>query len=160
MTSDQLMDLYAIQSLKARYFRLIDTKAWSEWRSLFTDDLEYYIEHGPVPALAAPTMTGADTFVEFVSKALETSKTVHQGHTPEISLTGPDTATGIWGMFDWVDDATKGYALQGYGFYFEKYRKNSSGDWQVCELKLTRLRVDTVDPTPLSADVNVAGWKR
>ena len=28
----------AIETLKAKYFRLLDTKDWDGWRALFTDD--------------------------------------------------------------------------------------------------------------------------
>ena len=66
---------------------------------------------------------------------------------PEIEFTGPDEATGIWAMYDWVDDFEKGYATKGAGHYHEKYLKGDDRGWQISELRLTRLRTDLLDPT-------------
>ena len=38
MTAEQLTDIEAIKQLKARYFRLMDTKRWEEWGDVFTKD--------------------------------------------------------------------------------------------------------------------------
>jgi hypothetical protein len=62
---------------------------------------------------------------------------------PEIELTGPTSATGIWSMFDYVDKAGE-YPIQlrGYGHYHETYCKEPDGQWRIARLQLTRLRVD------------------
>jgi 3-phenylpropionate/cinnamic acid dioxygenase small subunit len=39
MTGEQTLDKEAIRELKARYFRLMDTKDWDGWKELFTLDL-------------------------------------------------------------------------------------------------------------------------
>ncbi|PRC48766.1 DUF4440 domain-containing protein, partial [Mycobacterium sp. ITM-2017-0098] len=40
MTSVSTADeLEAIRALKARYFRLMDTKDWRAWRQVFADDV-------------------------------------------------------------------------------------------------------------------------
>jgi 3-phenylpropionate/cinnamic acid dioxygenase small subunit len=36
-----LLDVEEIRALKARYFRLLDAKRWSEWVDVFSDDLEF-----------------------------------------------------------------------------------------------------------------------
>jgi hypothetical protein len=36
--AEKLWDIEQIKQLKARYFRLMDTKDWVAWRDLFTDD--------------------------------------------------------------------------------------------------------------------------
>ena len=156
MTVDgELADLYAIQQLKARYFRYIDTKQWDLLRGLFTDDAVFYFfddsdfhaESTGAPARATREFSGGDKFVRRVSKILETAVTVHHGHTPEIELTGTGEATGIWAMYDWVDDFEKGYATKGAGHYHERYLKGDDGCWRISELRLTRLRTDLLDPT-------------
>jgi 3-phenylpropionate/cinnamic acid dioxygenase small subunit len=38
--ADQLMDIEQIKQLKARYFRLLDTKQWEAWGQVFTADCE------------------------------------------------------------------------------------------------------------------------
>ena len=36
--AEKLWDIEQIKQLKARYFRLMDTKDWAAWKDLFTDD--------------------------------------------------------------------------------------------------------------------------
>ncbi len=152
MELEQLVDVYAIQLLKARYFRYLDTKAWDLWRGLFTDDLVFYAEDSALPNETTPMVTGGDEFVAFTSTALATAVTVHHGHMPDIELTGPGEATGIWAMYDWIDDAEKGFAFEGWGHYREKYRKGSDGVWRISELRLTRLRTDAAEATRPGGD--------
>jgi len=62
---------------------------------------------------------------------------------PEIEITGPDTATGIWAMFDYVEFPSEQapVGLRGYGHYHEHYRK-LDGAWYIASMRLARLRVD------------------
>lgn len=131
----------AIKQLKARYFRFIDGKEWTAFRGLFTDDLTFYFESDD------PTLRSGDEFVAFVRSRLETATTVHQGHTPEIIVTAPDTADGIWAMYDWVDDPDQHRAFKGYGHYRERYRREQDGEWHIAELRLSRIRVEPLPPT-------------
>jgi hypothetical protein len=148
---DRLTDLHAIEQLKSRYFRFLDTKAWDLWRQLFTDDLEFYMEESVPPRQTSTRVSGGDEFVSRVSRALATAVTVHHGHMPDIEFTGADQATGVWSMYDWVDDADKGYAVQGWGYYHERYQRDG-GIWRISELRLTRLRSDQIEPTRPAGD--------
>ena len=152
MDPDELANVFAIQQLKSRYFRCLDTKAWAQWRRLFTDDLIFYVEDSALPGDSPPTQVGADDFVSSVSETLQNAVTVHHGHMPEIELTGPDSARGVWAMYDWVDDAETGTAIQGWGHYHELYRREADGEWRIAELRLTRLRVDVVAATRPGGD--------
>lgn len=147
MEKDRLTDLYVIHQLKSRYFRFLDTKAWDQWRTLFTDDLHFAVEDSLQPGDMTPMRLGGDNFVARVSSALETAITVHHGHMPDIEFIGPHEAVGVWAMNDWVDDSDKGYAMRGWGHYHEKYRKGAGGEWQISELRLTRLRREIIEPT-------------
>jgi len=162
MNVQQLSDLYEIQLLKARYFRYMDLRMWDEWRNLFTDDLELYIEDSNTPESATPTIKGADALVAYLAASDPGKITVHQGHMPEIEFLDEDTAIGIWAMFDWVDDPGRGLASQGYGHYHEQYVRGPDGNWRISWVRLTRLRTNdvphqppdhqpTLDPTTLSA---------
>lgn len=144
---ERLGDLTAIHTLKARYLRYVDTKQWASLRDLFTDDFVFYLENAATPTATEPQRTSADEFVESVSKMLQHAVTVHHGHMPEIEFTGPRTATGIWSMYDWVDDASVGRAFQGSGHYHEEYVKGDDGSWRIKQMRLTRLRVDPLEPT-------------
>ncbi len=130
-----------IQRLKARYFRLMDTKQWNAFRELFTDDCRFYLESNETT-----TATG-DDFVTFVSRRLGAAVTVHQGHMPEIDVADDGTATGTWAMFDWVDDPANNRAFQGFGHYQDRFRLCADGEWRICEVRLSRLRVDLLEPS-------------
>lgn len=146
MDLQQMSDLYEIQKLKARYFRLMDTKQWDEWRKLFTDDVELYLESSPTPASTTPTLVGADALVRYLSASHPGKITIHQGHMPEIEFLEDGTATGVWAMFDWVDDPGRGGAWQGFGHYHERYIRGADGAWRIANIHLTRLRNNSVAP--------------
>jgi uncharacterized protein (TIGR02246 family) len=132
-------DLDAIQQLKARYFRLMDTKDWAGFRQVFTDDVVIDTSESD-----GDVMTGADAFVAFIEQVLGDAVTVHQGHMPEIELTSDATATGTWAMQDlitWPD----GMQLVGFGHYHDTYVKGPDG-WRIATSKLTRLRRDLTVP--------------
>ena len=144
MTADldpaqQLIDIEAIKALKARYFRFLDTKQWDDWGLVFTTDVRMEVPE------AAVELDGRASVVENVSAALAGTQTVHHGHMPEIELTGPDTATGTWAMFDYVEwpageDGSR-VGLNGYGHYLEEYRRED-GHWRIARTRLERLRID------------------
>lgn len=142
-------DIEAIRQLKARYFRLLDTKDWDAWRNVFTDDLEVRTDSTPAtpdkPAISQVMPAGADAFIAMLRVHLAEAVTVHHGHMPEITLTGPDSATGIWAMEDIVE--YPGRRLHGFGHYHEDYTR-VDGAWRIARLHLTRLRVDRIGDWP------------
>jgi len=139
MDATHLADIEAIKQLKARYFRLMDTRQWTEWGRVFTADCTLRVEHEP--GVIGTDVTGREAIVRGVQKALEGTRTVHHGHMPEIEILGPTTARGTWAMFDYVCWGSE-RDLKGYGHYHETYRRSPSGLWQIASLLLTRLRVD------------------
>jgi len=139
-TAQFLYDIEMIKQTKARYFRFLDGKQWSDWRTCFTDDMHFYLGQDP----KSVTSSG-DEFVAYVSKLLADTVTVHQGHMPEVDLTSDTTATGIWAMFDWVDHKSDPEtSMQGYGHYVEDYEKGGDGKWRIKNLRLTRIRTDRI----------------
>ena len=148
-------DVYEIQKLKARYFRLMDTKQWERFGELFTEDLKFYIASDPSHGPDEPTFAGRQALVGYLAASHPGKVTVHQGHMPEIEFTGEDTATGVWAMFDWVDDPGRGGAWQGFGHYHERYVRGPDRRWRISEVRLTRLRVDRVEPRLPIADVGI-----
>jgi hypothetical protein len=134
--------IVAIQMLKARYFRAIDTKDWELLSSVCAEDVLIDVTDD-VPD--GEPFTGRDAFVSTCARALEGSVTVHHGHMPEITVVDDRTATGIWAMEDYVDwgtaeDGTRN-AFRGYGHYHETYVLDGD-DWRIASLKLTRIRQD------------------
>ncbi|OBB37467.1 MULTISPECIES: nuclear transport factor 2 family protein [unclassified Mycobacterium] len=135
MTEADLVEIEAIKQLKARYCRLLDTKDWAAWRSLFADD--FLSDTSPA---GGKKIQGADEFVAFTRKSLRNQATVHQVHAPEIELTSPTTARGVWALEDVVRFGP-GVNLRGYGHYHETYEK-LDGQWRFTSSTLTRLRED------------------
>ena len=133
MDLQTLADLEAIKQLKARYFRLLDTKQWSEWAEVFTEDAR--LQWGPADE---QIMQGRETIVAQVSANLEDGVSVHHGHMPEIEIHG-DTATGIWAMHDYVEMPQ--LVLRGWGHYHEEYAREAGG-WRIRRSRLTRLRLE------------------
>jgi ketosteroid isomerase-like protein len=137
----QLLDIEQIKQLKARYFRLVDTKQWDEWGKVFASDAVLEIPEGDL------VHRGRAEIVANVSTVMEHLRTVHHGLMPEIEITGPDTARGVWAMSDYVewpaDDGTR-VGLRGYGHYVEEYVRED-GQWCIARSRLERLRVDPLD---------------
>lgn len=140
MTETQT-EIEALKQLKARYCRLLDAKDWDAWRELFADD--FVSDTSPA---GGKRVAGADEFVAFIRKTLgkPTQTTVHQVHGPELTLTSPTTATGIWALHDFVRFAPA-VKLQGYGHYHEAYEK-IGGEWRFTTSTLTRVREDLFTP--------------
>ena len=60
----RLLDLEALKGLKARYFRLLDTKQWDEWGQVFARDAVLEVPDADV------VQRGRDAIVASVSAAL------------------------------------------------------------------------------------------
>lgn len=139
MSAPEAREIEAIKQLKARYFRTMDAKDWDAMRAVFSDDVVM-----DTTAAGGTEITGADEFMAFLQDAIGDVITVHHGHMPEIELTSPTTATGIWAMEDmlrWPD----GTEMHGYGHYHETYEK-VNGEWHIATSSLHRLRTDFTGP--------------
>lgn len=91
----ELRDMEEIKQLKARYVQYVDTQDWTAWADeVLADDVRFESD--------GDVQDGRDGVVEMVSGALTGQSTVHHVLSPEITITGPATATGIWAMEDWV----------------------------------------------------------
>ncbi len=140
-TVQDLVDIEAIRQLKARYFRLLDTKDWAGFAELFTDDCVHVLP----TADTRPPASNAD-YLANIERTLADAVTVHHGVCPEITLRGPNEAEGTWAMFDDVTlpQESGGFVrLRGYGHYHETYRRCDDGRWRISSKRNVRLRVDT-----------------
>ncbi|HZR38101.1 MAG TPA: nuclear transport factor 2 family protein [Nevskia sp.] len=90
-----LEDIHAIQELKARYLRACDRKQPDTMRDCF-------IEKGAViEADGFPSFNDRDGWVAvFTDLAVKNPNVMdmHHGQNPQITLTGPDSATGVWDL--------------------------------------------------------------
>ncbi|KAF4998782.1 hypothetical protein FDECE_11710 [Fusarium decemcellulare] len=135
-----IVETMAIWRTKALYCRMMDTKNWDGFGDVFTDDVVI----DTTDSLGS-VYHGREEFVKFVSKTLGKVTTTHHVHTPEIDITGPDTAKGIWAMEDWLSLGPLNE--KGTGHYHETYRKED-GTWKIATSTLTRLH--------LSGDLSIA----
>lgn len=141
-------DYEAICTLKARYFRFMDEKRWDDLRALFADDVVFDVRGAMTPSrledtYEEPPIHGAEAATHFLRKALDASVSIHQGYMPEIEMTGPETACGVWAMSDTIGapDGAPYREIRGAGHYHETYTKRY-GTWKIATLRLTRLAVD------------------
>lgn len=144
----RLVAVEEIHQLKARYFRYLDLKRWDDMRKVFARDAHF--EPGRF------VIRGRDRIAEYMAEALTPLRTVHHGHMPEITMTGPTNAHGIWAMWDYVEWPGEGerQGLYGYGHYDEDYVVEG-GAWRISRLLLTRLRLDL-----LPGGLPELGWPR
>jgi hypothetical protein len=133
-------DLEAIRQLKARYFRMMDTKDWDGLAAVFTDDVVI-----DMTGEGAGVTRSVAEYMPFLRAAIEPVTTVHHGHMPEITFTSDTTATGIWAMEDmlWWPEGNPIRHLHGYGHYHEDYLRTADG-WRIKAMKLTRLHREVV----------------
>jgi hypothetical protein len=134
-----LWEIEQIKQLKARYFRFLDARDWDAFAQLFTPDCRHLDYDGP-----GSVIDRHDVYVAMLQRVLVPGRSVHQGHMPEITLTSPTEAEGIWAMFDYVDcERADAERFIGYGHYHETYRKGPQG-WQISSKRLVRIRVDGI----------------
>ena len=134
-----------IKQLKARYFRCLDTKDWDGFADVFADDARMDMSGEMRGGTDDGVTVGNHAIAEFVRRMVGEVTTVHHGHTPEIDVTSPTTASGVWAMEDklrWPDGGPLA-TMHGYGHYHDRYEK-MDGRWRITSTTLTRLRVDVV----------------
>ncbi|MFF0814907.1 nuclear transport factor 2 family protein [Rhodococcus sp. NPDC003318] len=140
-SDDQLQQLLAIESIKrmrASVARFLDTKRWDDFGDCFTVDA----------TLEAPEANlrweGRAAIVQGLVAGMGEVRSVHHLHAPEIEITGPDSATGVWAMSDILErDSPAGpTTMGGYGHYHENYERQD-GVWRIRSFRLERLRIDS-----------------
>lgn len=160
---ETLLAIEEIKQLKARFFRTLDTRDWDGYQAVYALDATLDCRHvmyarnpatgeaikdGQVipesEAVVESRLThGAANIRAEVEEAVRGITTVHHGHMPEIEITSPTTAGGIWAMEDVLRRPPDSYlqALLGYGHYHETYER-IDGRWHIKTVILTRLRLD------------------
>jgi uncharacterized protein (TIGR02246 family) len=136
----EMDDIEEIKKLKARYFRALDSKDWELYSSVFAEDVVVDLRRA-----GSEQICGRAAFVAH-ARGLKIVQSVHQGHMPEIDLTGPTTATGIWALEDYNiwEDGTQNH---GWGHYLETYEKQGER-WYIKTMSLSYLRVERSFGTP------------
>ncbi|OCW86520.1 MULTISPECIES: nuclear transport factor 2 family protein [Gordonia] len=129
-------DLRAIESLKYRYLRSLDTKDWATFESTLTEDVTG--NYGE--SLAFSNRNELVGYMrENVGPAVITE---HRVAHPEIEIDG-DTARGRWYLQDRVIVAEFSFMLIGAAFYDDTYRRTADG-WRISSTGYDRTYEATV----------------
>ncbi len=148
-TLQQLSDFEDIRTLKHRYFRGIDTADMVLLRGLFTADVAVDYRGGNYRV----ALTGRDNMLEFLANSFHSgAMAMHHGHMPEITLTGPDSAEGIWYLEDIFVSLEAKTHTAGSAIYRDAYRRED-GQWKIARTEYDRV-MELI--TPLSADAKVS----
>jgi hypothetical protein len=132
---DELVAIEAIQQLKARYMRCIDTRDLECLRTqVFAADAELYFRGGDYEFRAR----GWDEIQTFYEGAFTPTRFgMHHVHHPEIAVTG-DTATGTWYLEDIFINLEDDTTLRGSALYHDRYAKRD-GEWRIVYSTYDRL---------------------
>jgi hypothetical protein len=135
MDPTTLQTINSIEALKARYFRALDTKDWTEFESTLADDIE--VDH---TALDGHQATGASNYVALLQEDYDGTVTVHDAHMPEIELTSAGSAVGTWAM-QVLLVRPDGERVLAFGHHQDTYGLQD-GSWLITTTTSTRLQVD------------------
>ncbi|MEO6248233.1 MAG: nuclear transport factor 2 family protein [Sphingomicrobium sp.] len=138
------MDWLATCDLKERYCRLLDGKEWADLGRRFGENV--LIE---TTDSGGPRMDGRDAAIATIRRSLDSARTVHQVHSPEIEING-DAARAIWAMHDRLSSPDD-RMIDGAGHYHEHYVCQQGG-WRIAESRLTRLSEDLQPPRSVESE--------
>ncbi len=152
MDPEQLVELELVKQLKYRYIRCLDLKLFDEIGECFVERATASYGGG------AYTYEGRDAIVEFLRKSMGSTKmlTSHKVHHPEISITGPDTATGVWALDDVVLLTDMGLTVRGSAYYTDQYVK-ADGEWRIEHTGYKRV-YEELAPRPADITLTASWW--
>jgi hypothetical protein len=131
----QLSDLEEIKQLKHCYFRSIDTGNEADLATVFTEDVTIDYRGGGYRA----RLQGRQNMMDFIGSAFNSDIVAqHQGHCPEISFTGPDSAEGIWYLEDRFIDPIRKEDTIGTALYRDRYVRTAEG-WKITHSEYDRV---------------------
>ena len=147
---ERLQAIEEIRSVKARYFRGVDTSDGELVRGILAEDcvLDYMgcctdpaTGRDYLPAMNVVMRGSAAWSSQGLSSVGIVS--VHHGHNGEVTLTGDTTASAIWPMTDrlFMPAGASFSVMTGYGYYYETYDK-VGGAWKLKTLRIKRIRVE------------------
>jgi hypothetical protein len=122
-------NLWAIASIKARYFRYMDLKQWKNMRALFTDDAIF--DHPTIGRFNDPS-AAIDSVAALLVNEFWTN---HESGIPDIELTSTDTAKGVFAMSSTSRAPGQKEFARTFGYYYDEFRR-VDGVWRITTMKL------------------------
>ena len=122
MDIQELLAIEEIKRLKYAYMRCVDRKLWDEMATLFVPEATCSYSAGHY------SHEGRDAIVAWLRKGMDRPgfHSTHSVHQPEIRLTAPDAATGVWKLEDYVLDTDHDIVISGAAFYEDRYVKRDA----------------------------------
>jgi hypothetical protein len=144
MTADDLVEMEQIKRVKYRYFRALDTNDSRLLATLFREDVTARFVGGSYDV----TVTGRPKLLEFLAASASTDRVMnHNGHHPEIDLTGAATAEGLWYLNDWTYSFEQRRITRGSAIYRDRYIKEA-GTWKISHTGYERVFEVVEDDVP------------
>ena len=146
----RLIDIEAIKQLKGMYCRCVAIEDWA--------DVHGPVHRGPRPSSSpmAPNRHPRAEFEAFHKVNLQALKVWGVVHcfTPMIEITGPDSASGVWGMSDvhiWPgEEGAPKVGHIGYGHYHENYVRTPNG-WRFKRIQVIYERFEPMEGGAVAA---------
>ena len=147
-TLQQLSDFEEIRTLKHRYFRGIDTADFALLEGLFADDIAVDYQGGNYRV----KLQGRADMLEFLANSFHSDAVaMHLGHMPEITLTGENSADGIWYLQDIFISLERMNHTIGTAIYKDTYRRQDDG-WKIARTTYERI-IEVVRPLDPAAAI-------
>ncbi|MEZ5144885.1 MAG: nuclear transport factor 2 family protein [Acidimicrobiales bacterium] len=153
MTPEDLVELELIKRVKYRYLRCLDQKLWDDLDEVLTEDCVATYSGGKY------RYEGRDAIVDFLRRNMgsEAMHSSHRVHQPEIDLTSPTTAVGVWALEDVVVMTDWDLTVQGAAFYEDEYRKED-GRWRIAATGYKRTYEEVVPRASIDGIQLTASW--
>src|SRR5215470_3672343 len=145
---EKLFAIEEIKQVKARYFRLIDTRQFDQLESIFAPDAVFDSGKafcdpvlGQMPGTApSDPLVGREAVIKGIIDGMPpVLQSIHMGYTPEVEILSDNTAKAI-------HPATYRPLIPGvlsancYGYYHETYEK-INGKWMIKTSVIQPVRV-------------------
>jgi len=153
MTPDDLVEIELIKRLKYKYLRCLDQKLWDELETCFTPEATARYGGGLYE------FEGRDAIMAFLRTSMGTEAMLssHRCHHPEIDLTGPDEATGVWALEDVVILTDVQLNIQGAAFYTDHYVKQGDS-WLIAHTGYKRTYEELMPRASIKGIRVTADW--
>ncbi|MFM2370821.1 MAG: hypothetical protein RIS85_543 [Pseudomonadota bacterium] len=126
-TLQHLSDVEDIKVLKHRYFRGIDTADSALLADIFVEDIACTYNGGTYKV----SLKGRAAMLEFLANSFHSgAAAMHIGIMPEVTITGDNTAKGVWYLQDVFIDLEKDAHTFGTAIYTDTYRREG-GQWKI-----------------------------
>jgi hypothetical protein len=153
LTPQDLVEIELIKRLKYKYLRCLDQKLWDELRTCLTADAVAEYSGGKYHH------EGRDAIVDWIEGGMgsEGFLSSHRCHHPEIDLTSPVTATGVWALNDIVIIEDFDITIQGAAFYTDQYVK-VGGEWLIARTSYKRTFEEMLPRASIAGLSLTASW--